>query len=63
MNIAATHSYNAVPSILIVAPSGRTKLDILFETPELFSTALRVRGRVADDDLVEKAVSKGVVTA
>ena len=63
INIAATHSYKAVPSILIVAPSGSTKLEILFETPSLFSTASIVSGSVADDERVENAVSKGVVNA
>jgi len=50
----------AVPSILMVAPSGSVKLDILFETPEFFSTAVIVRGNVAPEEEVEKAVSKGV---
>ena len=36
------------------------KLDILFDTPDLFSTAVMVNGRVAPDDEVEKAVSRGV---
>jgi len=63
MNMAATHSYRAVPSMLMVAPSGSVKEDILLETPLLFSTALMVRGRVADEEEVEKAVSRGVVTA
>src|SRR5690606_36394792 len=63
MNIAATHSYKAVPSILIVAPNGSTKLDTLFDTPEFVWTASIVNGKVADDDLVEKAVSRGVVNA
>src|SRR5690606_32922740 len=43
--------------MLTVAPSGNTKLDILFDTPALFSTQSIVTGRVADDDAVENAVS------
>src|SRR5690606_29923788 len=56
-NIAAAHSYNAVPFMLTVAPSGKTKLEILFDTPAFFSTQSIVTGRVADDDAVENAVS------
>jgi len=46
--------------MLMVAPSGKVKLDILFDTPEFFSTAVIVKGNVAPDDDVEKAVSNGV---
>ena len=56
MKTAATHSYNAVPSILMVAPRGNTKLEILFDTPAFFSTLLIVRGSVADEEEVENAV-------
>ena len=45
----------------MVAPSGRVKLDILLETPLLFSSASMVNGRVALDDEVLKAVSRGVI--
>ena len=57
MNIAATHSYNAEPDILIDVPSGITKLQILLETPARFSTHSIVTGSVADEELVEKAVT------
>ena len=57
MNIAAAHSYNAVPFMFTVAPSGKTKLDVLFETPMFCSTLLIVTGNVADDEAVENAVS------
>ena len=53
MNIAAAHSYSAVPFMFTVAPSGRTKLDTLFDTPTFSSTASMVTGNVADDDAVE----------
>ena len=43
--------------MLTVAPSGKTKLDTLFDTPILSSTLSIVIGRVADDDAVENAVS------
>ena len=55
--MAATHSYSAVPSIFIVAPSGRVKLDILLETPLLYSTASMVNGNVALDEAVENALT------
>jgi hypothetical protein len=44
----------------MVAPSGRVKLDILFDTPELFSTAVIVSGSVAPEEEVENAVNRGV---
>ena len=47
INIAATASYKAVPSILIVAPRGRTKLATFFETPTFFSKQSMVIGSVA----------------
>lgn len=58
--MAATHSYKAVPSILMVAPRGKVKLLILFETPEFSSTAVMVKGKVAPDEEVENAVKIGV---
>ena len=45
----------AVPSILIEAPSGRTKDVLLFETPSLSFNTLIVVERVALELLVEKA--------
>ena len=44
--------------MLTVAPSGSTKLLVLFETPARFSTQSNVTGRVAEDELVENAVSR-----
>ena len=55
--MAATHSYSAVPSILTVAPRGRTKLEVRLETPAFFSTHSMVTGKVALEDAVENAVS------
>lgn len=46
INIAATASYNAVPSILIVAPIGTTNLVILGSAP-ILSKHCRVTGSVA----------------
>ena len=57
MNMAATHSNSAVPSMLTVAPSGRTKLVVRFETPAFFSTHSMVRGKVEAEEDVEKAVN------
>ena len=56
-NMAAAHSYKAVPFMLTVAPSGKTKLEILLETPIFSSTHSIVIGNVAEDDAVENAVS------
>jgi hypothetical protein len=44
---------------LIVAPIGRTKDVTRFETPTFFSTACIVTGRVAAEELVEKAIRSG----
>ena len=38
----------------MVAPNGSVKLEILFDTPDLFSTAVMVSGNVAPDEEVEK---------
>ena len=43
--------------MLIVAPSGSTKLVTRFETPTLFSIQSMVTGSVAPDELVENAVA------
>lgn len=48
MKIAATASYNAVPSILMVAPMGRTNLETLGSTPFLSSRQPIVIGSVAE---------------
>ena len=57
MKITPAHSYSAVPFMLTVAPMGSTKLEIVLETPALFSTSLMVTGRVAFDEQVENAVA------
>ena len=62
MNIAATDSYRAVPSILIVAPNGRTKLAVRFEILFLTVTPCRVSGKVAELDAVEKAFNRAAPT-
>ena len=46
--MAATASYNAVPSILMVAPSGNINLVTLASTPQLSSRHLIVTGKVAE---------------
>ena len=56
INNTPAHSYKAVLSILMVAPKGRTKLVVLFETPTSFLTQSVAIGRVALDELVENAV-------
>src|SRR3990167_7786886 len=43
--------------MLIEVPKGTTKLQIRFDTPALFSTQSMVMGRVAAEELVEKAVT------
>lgn len=48
MKMAATASYNAVPSMLMVAPSGSMNLVTLASTPQLSSRHLMVTGRVAE---------------
>ena len=57
MNRAPAHSNSAVPSMLTVAPMGRTKLVTLFEAPTFSLTHFIVIGRVAADELVEKAMA------
>ena len=59
MKRAATASYRAVPSMLMVAPIGRTKRAIFGSTPFFSSRALIVTGRVAELDAVPNAVAKG----
>ena len=55
MKSAPAHSKTAVPSILTVAPIGRTKEAILFDTPTFSSTTFIVTGSVAPEELVENA--------
>jgi hypothetical protein len=48
INSAATASYNAVPSMLIVAPTGMTKLLTRGSTLQLCSKHFSVTGMVAE---------------
>lgn len=48
MKIAAKASYNAVPSILMVAPTGSTNLVTRLSTPFISSRHLNVTGSVAE---------------
>jgi len=48
MKMAATASYRAVPSMLIVAPIGRTNRETRGSTPFLFSRQPIVMGSVAE---------------
>ena len=48
IKMAATASYNAVPSMLMVAPSGNMNFVTLASTPQLSSRHLMVTGRVAE---------------
>ena len=57
MKTAATDIYRPVPSMLMVAPSGKTKEETSSETPS-FSWAISiVTGSVAALDEVENATS------
>ena len=58
MKRAATASYKAVPSILIVAPIGRTNRAILGSMPFFCCRAFIVTGRLAELDAVPNAVAK-----
>jgi hypothetical protein len=48
MNIGATASYKAVPSIFIVAPTGKTNLVTLESIFKFSSRHLKVTGNVAE---------------
>ena len=48
MNIPATASYRAVPSILIVAPIGKTKRETRGSIPFFSSMHFIVKGNVAE---------------
>ncbi len=54
--ITATHSYKAVPSMLMVAPSGSTNPATRLGTPTPFSTRSMDNGSVAELLAVENAV-------
>ena len=58
MNIAATDSYRAVPSILIVAPNGSTKLTMRLGRPAFRSAHSIEMGKVAELEDVVNAVAK-----
>ena len=57
MKTAATDMYTAVPSMLMVAPSGSANEATSSETPRSCSAVSMVTGRVAALDEVEKATS------
>ena len=61
MKMAATASYKAVPSMLIVAPIGRTNREIRGSTPFFSSSKFMVTGNVAEEEAVPKAVVKALV--
>ena len=54
-NSAAAAWYNAVPSMLIVAPKGITKRDTFSSMPKRSSAAFKLNGMVAAELDVEKA--------
>ena len=49
--------------MLIDVPRGTTRLQIRLETPALFSTQSIVIGKVAEEELVEKAVTRAGLIA
>ncbi len=49
-------TYMAEAERLIEAPSGATRLATLLETPAFFCRQSSVTGKVAEDELVQKAV-------
>src|SRR6185295_6411070 len=57
MNIAAAHSYSALPAWFIDAPSGITNPAMRSETFARRSRQSRDNGKVADEDAVENAVT------
>src|SRR3990167_8295865 len=63
MNNTATASYSAVPSMLIVAPSGRTKELMRLLTPARSSTLASVNGSVPLLDAELNAVSSAGLIA
>lgn len=58
MKIAATASYKAVPSMLMVAPTGSTKRVTLLSKFKLFSKHWNVTGRVAALKTINKLTSE-----
>ena len=61
MKMAAMASYKAVPSMLMVAPMGRTNCEILGSILFLFSKQSMVTGNVAEDEAVPKAVVRAFI--
>ena len=61
MNKAAAASYNAVPSILTVAPKGSTKFETGLGKLKLVLATPNVTGSVAALELVAKAVIKALL--
>lgn len=57
MKMAAKASYRAVPSMLMVAPTGSTNLVTRLSTPLFSSRHLKVMGRVAELRTVRERVS------
>lgn len=57
MKMAARASYRAVPSMLIVAPTGSTNLVMRLSTPLFSSRHLKVMGRVAELKGIYKTVT------
>src|SRR5688572_31255410 len=57
MNMAAAHSYNALPAWFTEAPSGMTKPAMRSDTLARCSRHCSDIGKVAEDDAVENAVS------
>lgn len=62
MKMAATASYRAVPSMLMVAPTGSTKRVTLLSIPRFSSRQRKVTGRVPALKRGEKGTSQGHVT-
>ncbi len=57
MKMAATASYSAVPSMLMVEPTGMQKRTIRLSSPAPSSRQLKVTGMVAEEEEVPKAVA------
>ena len=61
MNITATASYSAVPSMFIVAPTGSTNLDISLFILFFSSIQVNVVGKAAVLDAVETAINNASI--
>ena len=60
MKIAAIASYNAFPSMLMLAPMGSTNLATRASTLFFLSRHSMVMGRVAEEEAVQKAVVRAL---